>query len=356
MKAPRDLAGVCLTAPRLRYELAERPWGSAALHRGHSAMPLKGAWLSLRLHGGESPSPAAAGAEVVSFEMRGFVQDAVALHTNAPPATAWRRLIVDHGLLGRPELVWSGAFPEGWDARLPAPWAGALRSALAALHARYASIVGAPSTERAFQLMECEPCKKAHGLVSPGRVPPRCPHMPYAQRALGELAQVHPELTFELLGWITPAGASFAGTAQPPSRFVLDGQLVEAVLGPWLVDKDLRTLSRYLYGYSRRDPQRRTYRAVPIAAPDLPRASFYPEQREALTLAATAWGLSAPPEVLIVDDGTAPDAAPPPVLEAAALVVDVPQVFPMGEEPVTEEQTPVRARTSPARRAPRKKG
>ena len=339
---PPDIAGVSLTAPRLRYEIEDRPWGSAAITRAHAARSLEGATIAVRL---------AEGDVVATFELKSFIQPPVQSYL-PPPATAWRGLLVEHALLARPELVWAGAFPAGWGEGLAAPWVAALRDALGDLHRRYTSLVRPLSMDYALRQIECAECCATRMASVPARTPglrflaalpppPRCPHGPDAMRALGELCPAHPELTFELLGWLEPAGARLLEEGPTPSRFVLTGPVMEALLGPWLVGDEQLALQRTLYrGY---DASRRTYRSA--WAPEPPRPSLHRHESSALALAASAWGYSATAEALIT--GNAAEGVAAPALEpAAAPAIDVPIALP---------GAPVRGKAARARAARKKR-
>jgi hypothetical protein len=313
MNAPVDVAGVSLAVPRQHYDIARQDGGSATLAREHPARALEGAALTVRL---------AEGDVTATFEMKAFAQPAVQPYTGLPPATTWRALLVEHGLLGRPELVWAGAFPAGWDQGLDAPQATALSGALGALHRRYVSLVRPASADFSLRQLECAECRAARIAKLPPNQPAwrtamtqpltKCPHAEHAMRALGELCSAYPELTFELLGWIEPAGARVKDEGPPPSRFVLTGLLVEALLGPWLVGEELRTLQRSMFRAY--DTGRRTYQPDWSAHADPRRTSLHRGQRAAIALAASAWGIAGTPETLVRGN----DGAPAPALDPAA--------------------------------------
>ena len=205
-----------------------------------------------------------------------------------------------------------------------------LTDALSTLHRRYRSLVEERYSDYTLRTLECAECKAARAAKLPPGLPPwqlqmrlgptsRCPHAPPAMRALDALCRAHPELTFELLGWLEPAGARPAEEGPPATRFTLVGPLIEAMLGPWLAVGEERRLalrtsfrgyegSRYVWGRVP-DPKR----------PDLPRA-----QHNGVALAASAWGFTAGPEALVQGDASeeAPaldPAAAPPIETAAAL-------------------------------------
>jgi hypothetical protein len=323
MTAPPEIAGLSLEPPRLRYEIEIRPWGACVLERPHAARGIEHGTLALRLVEGDAAS---------TFEMKSFVQPAVQPYYPPPPAVAWRALLVEHALLARPELIWSGAFPVGFGEGLAAPWVAELRAALEELHRRYASRVRPLSMDYSLRQIECAECHAArlasvpapapHLRFTASLPPPKCPHGPAAMRALGELCEVYPELTFEVLGWMEPAGARVAAEGPTPSRFVLTGPLVEAVLGPWLLGDDPRAQQRMLYrGY---DPSRRTYR--PPWTRDPPKTTLHRGEVLALGLAGSAWGYTTPPEAMVV--GSAP-AGPTPTLEPGVLPeLEVPLALP----------------------------
>lgn len=343
--APWDVAGVSLAAPQLRYEIEGRPWGSAVLARDHVARSLHGATISVCL---------AEGDVVTTFELKSFVQVPFHPYMGPPPATAWRGLLVEQGLLARPELVWSGAFPAAWEQGLTPAWVTALRDALAELHRRYTSLVRPASMDYAIRMLECAECQAARlasvpaptpGLRFLARLPPppHCAHSPDAMRALGELCEAHPELTFELLGWLEPAGARLPAEGPTPSRFALTGPLIEALLGSWLLGDDALVLQSTIYrGY---DASRRTYRAG--WTPDPPRPTLHRWQSSAVALAASAWGYTAHPEALVA--GKPGEDATPMTLDAlgpgAAAAIEVPLALP---------GTPARGKAARAR-ATRKK-
>jgi hypothetical protein len=319
-----DVAGVSLAAPRLHYEVLDRPWGSATLARPHAARALEGAVLKVRLVEGD---------EVVTFEMKSFIHTPVQPYIQSP-AAAWRGLLVDHGLLARPELVWSGKLPAGWDAGLPAPWATSLRDALAELHRRWTSHVHPPSMDYMLRMVECAGCRAAREAATPGRLlpgqrfvyvapPPRCAHGPHAMRALGELCALHPELTFEMLGWIEPAGARLPAEGPTPARFVLTGPVVEALLGPWLVGDELLAQQRAQYrGY---DFTRRTYQ--PAWTPDARRPTLPRWEHAAVALCASAWGYAAQPDALVAGSAGSEAGAAAPALDPAP-PLEVPPALP----------------------------
>jgi hypothetical protein len=338
---PAEIAGFSLTRPRRVYEVDEPSWGVASLARPHVARALDGATLTVRLGAGE---PAA------TFELKPFLSPAVTPYGESP-AVAWRGLLVEQRLLSRPELVWTGAFPKGWEEGLAAPWVEAQADALRALHRRFLGVTEERSADYHLRTLECAECRAARVAKLPTNLPPwqrslrvdqpaRCAHAPAALRALGALCRAHPELTFELLGWTEPAGARPVAEGPAVTRFALTGPLMEALLAPWLVGEDRRLAPSTSYrGYSGSRYYMRSWeRRRDPGLPELPRG-----QQNGVALAASAWDFTGEPEALVAGDAS----APPPVLSrAAAPPIESPAALP-GER--------VRGKAARARRARQEK-
>jgi hypothetical protein len=299
-----EVAGVSLRVPRVHYEA-----GAASLARPHPARALDGA--TLVLHPPEADPTA-------SFEMTPFLAPAVQSYL-PPPAVAWRCLLVDQRLLSRPEIVWTGTLPEGWNAGVAAPLVEAITESVATLHRRYRSLVEERWSDYMLRTLECAECRDARAALVPPSLHPwqrqmrlaptgRCPHATPAMRGLDALCRAHPELTFELLGWLTPAGARAAEEGAPATRFALVGPVMDAVLGPWLVGEERRLASRTCYrGYE--GSTRPWGRPPDPRLPVLPRA-----QLGGVSLAASAWGFTGEPEALVHGDAS----AEPPALDRTA--------------------------------------
>lgn len=342
---PHEIAGETLKAPRLFYDADGPPpvrpppqapgappsrpgppaWASASIARPHAARALGGCTLVVRF---------LQGAPTATFDLAPLVQPAVQPYWPAP-AAAWRALLVDHRLLTRPEVVWTGSLPEGWKAGLAADDAEAVASALTALHRRYLSLTEGRSLDYSLRSLECAECRADRAAKLPPNLPPwqrqmrlsssiACPHLPAAADALGALSRAHPELTFELLGWIEPAGARPRAEGAPATRFALTGPLMEALLGPWLVGEDKRHAARMTFtGYvgGRYYDWRAAHGNKPAPdRPTLPRA-----QKSAVALAAAAWGFVDDPESLVHGDARA---EAPGLDRAAAPPIEAPAVMP----------------------------
>jgi len=329
---PPEVAGVSLQAPRLLYEV-QGPFHAAtvpptpppeslcaaALTRPHVGRTLEGATLTVRSPESELPA---------TFALAPFLSPAVLSYLPSPGA-AWRALLVDQRLLSRPELLWTGALPEGWALGLEAPWAEAIAAALAALHARYRSLVEERYSFYQLRSLECAECLEARAAKLPPDLPPwqrqmrlspapRCPHAVAAMHAMGALCQAHPELTFELLGWLEPAGARLDAAGPEVTRFALTGPLMDTLLGPWLVGEAPGLASRTSYrGYE--GSRLHAWRRPSDTRPLLPRALH-----NGVSLAASAWGFTGDTEALVEGDPSAEEpgldrTAAPPIETAAVL-------------------------------------
>ena len=308
---PFEVAGVTLAAPLLRYDVEDLLWGSASLVRPHLARALQGATLTVR-----PPD----GAPDASFLLEPFFLLPAVQPYMSPPAIAWRALVVDQGLLARPELIWTGTVPEGWDQDVA--------EALTALHRRYRGLTDERMLDWMLRTLECNECRTDRESKVPTGLPPwmahmrrqpsgRCAHVPAALHALGALCKLHPELTFELLGWIEPAGARAENEGPPVTRFALTGPVMEAMLGPWLLGEERRLAGRSIFrGYVWPFHTRAAWGAP--SRPLLPRW-----ERGGVMLAASAWEIEGEPEALVQGDPSAalpgldPAAAPPIEAEAA---------------------------------------
>lgn len=337
---PAHVAGVTLTPPRTRYEVEvdDPDFRSASLERPHAARALEGATLSLRLTAAD---------RAATFEAKPFLTPPVVPYLEMP-AAAWRGLLVEQRMLSRPELVWTGAFPQGWDEGMPAPWAEALRGALMTLHRRWLAISEERWAEYSLRTLECAECRDERVAKLPPNLPAwqiryrtdptqRCLHGVPAMRALAALGRAHPELTFELLGWIEPAGARVPAEGPEPTRFALTGPLMSAVLAPWLIGEESRLAmpaAYRSYASSRYYYQRAWYGRAEKRPPTLSRS-----QENGVSLAAQAWGFTESPEDLVRGDASA---APPSLDRTASPPIEVSAALP-GE--------PVRGKAKRARRA-----
>lgn len=321
---PRVAAGVSLALPRLSYEAATLE-GTATLTRPH---------LLRTLDAGKLAAGFAEGGGVATFDMMRFVAKAVEGY-QPPPAQAFRALIVEVGLLSRPELIWSGVLPDGWQEGLAAPLVEAVPAALRELHERFVSLTDEKKPHYLLRELECAECLAAREAAVPPGTPswhsryqrPTCAHGPAAFRALGALCRAHPELTFEVLGWIEPAGAIPSGYREPtipegapmPNRFVLAGRLMDAMIGPWLVGEEpaLGRKSSYYGGYG--GSYRWAWENRHKPRKELPRWD-----QNGVAFAATAWEVTGVSEELVEGEPNAPDpsldrAAAPPLTGTAAL-------------------------------------
>jgi hypothetical protein len=310
---PQVAAGLSLVPPRPSYEVATA-WGTATLTRRHLLRTLDTATLAAHQ---------AEGGSVATFEMTPFVAKAVETY-RPPPAQALRALIVELGLLSRPELVWTGALPEGWQEGFAAPLVEAIPAALRELHERFVGLTDEKKPHYALRELSCAECLAARLAASPPGTTPWqvryqrhvCGHGPSAFRALAALCTEHPELTFEVLGWFEPAGAVITGyretpiadDAPAPSRFVLGARLIETLIGPWLVGEEpvLGRKSSY-HGHS--GSWRWAWENRHTPRKELPRW-----EQNGVAFAATAWEVQGVPEELVEGDASAPE----PSLDRAA--------------------------------------
>ena len=288
------IAGISLRAPRGEYLVTGLSFGEAKLRRNTST----GRWEALILQ----LTPAAA----ADVEKAGGSRDVTVIypleHWLAQGATfdgevdvvaaGLHALLVDDGLLSRPELLTSAASIDPPPDPLAAASLEALRSRLSRATRRTVrcpvcadrrSTLDPRFSQRNSQYSEQTELLRMLGIILPGRVQsmrdepaPECPHVAMRGLALQRLFEEHPELGFEAALLLVPV------TVSDPPRFVLSPMAMKPMLEEWLMldarddDDD--------YDEFMDEPRRVV---VPRAAPG--DSTLTPGQRGALAFATQSW-------------------------------------------------------------------
>lgn len=328
------IAGISLRAPREEYLVTGLSFGEAKLCRNTGT----GRWeaLVLRL----TPSAAAdvekAGgsrSSTVHYPLEHWLAQGSSDPTEvAVVAAGLHALLVDHGLLSRPELLTSAGSIDPGLAPLAAAALEELRRTLSRttrgparcpVCAERRSTLDPRYSHRNTQYSEQAEILRMLGIFLPGRglskpdeTAPECPHAAMRGLAFQRLCQEHPELGFEAALLLVPV------TVSDPPRFVLSPMAMKPMLEAWLMPSARDAYDDEYDEFT--DAPRRT--VVPRAAPG--NSTLTPGQRGALAFATQSWEA----------DGALPDYLPPandasgemPVMASEIISPDVVLLWPEG--------------------------
>lgn len=291
------IAGISLRAPRAEYIVTGLSFGEATLRRNTGT----GRWetLTLRL----TPSAAAdvqkAGGSrdvTVIYPLEHWQAQGTTFDAEVEAVAAGLHpLLVDHGLLSRPELLTSA---RSIDPDLDAPAAAsleALRSTLSRSTRRAArcpvcverrSTLDPRFSQRDTRYSEQAEILRMLGIILPGQgqrmhdqPAPECPHSAMRHLSLQRLCEEHPELAFEAALLLVPV------TVADPPRFVLSPMAMKPMLEEWLM-LDARDDYDDYDDYDEFTSEARRV-VVPRAAPG--DSTLTPGQRGALAFATQSW-------------------------------------------------------------------
>ncbi|MFH0902601.1 MAG: hypothetical protein V2A73_18380 [Pseudomonadota bacterium] len=268
----REIAGVSLARPAKVYQASHPSFGTARLRRSETDMTLRIGTLAIDL---DEQVAHLCGQSVdrVSFPLGEMLPFWVFYqYGQTASVESWRSLIVAHRLLSTPELILSADARSAWKQTPGVTEADS--TALDDLAERYGQIVRPKVRHHG---MECDACRAARvrrleqerasyqrlrleralsGLWGPVPISNTsqehlqdCVHYPVACAALDHVCRSHPELIFELLGVLEPGGNRWACNAAVPTetRFLLERNVVEIIIGHWLLGKSPSRRESYDY-------------------------------------------------------------------------------------------------------------
>ncbi len=289
------IAGISLRAPRAEYVITGLPFGEAKLRRNTGT----GRWDALLL----LLTPAAAAdvekaggsrAGTVYYPLEHWLAQGATFQGEVDVVAArLHALLVDDGLLSRPELLTSAASIDPGLGLLAAAALEGLRSALSRTTRRITrcpvcaerrSTLDPRFSQRNTQYSEQTEILRMLGIILPGRgqlkqdePEPECPHAAMRRLAFQRLCEEHPELGFEAALLLIPV------TVSDSPRFVLSPMTLKPMLDEWLTpnapDDDYDDYDEFTA-----EPR---HVVVPKAAPG--DSTLTPGQRGALAFATQSW-------------------------------------------------------------------
>jgi len=290
------IAGISLRAPRGEYVVTGLSFGEAKLQRNTST----GRWesLILRLTPAAVADVEKAGgsrAATVHYPLEHWLAQSTTFDAEATVVAAGlHALLVDGGLLSRPELLTSAASIDHGLGPLAAASLDGLRSTRSRTTRRTARCPVCadrrPTLDPRFsrsvgQFSEQSELLRMLGIILPGRgqsMQPEpeveCPHAAMRAMAFQRLCEEHPELGFEAALLLVPV------TVSDPPRFVLSPMALKPMLEEWLTPNAADDDYDDDYDEFMDEPRRAV---VPTAAPG--DSTLTPGQRGALAFATQSW-------------------------------------------------------------------